>query len=202
MATQEEKSEKAKEDIAAAALGLFSKKGYKGTTLRDISRESGRSMGCIYHHFSGKEDIFSTLITSQEILPGLEKAGLLFFAPDFPENLDEIGAEIRDTIADQKDRILLWYIDALEFGGKYARRVIQAAWPAMDMAIRAAFAKTGTEKLTEGLDPVMAMRVIVSAFMGIFMQQEILGIRFTDDRTDRELIEQASILFLRGLVTD
>ncbi len=199
MSTRSEKSAAAQEEIMTAALGLFAKKGFKGTTIRDVSGASGRSMGCIYHHFSGKEDLFERLIMSQDILPGLEKAGLLFFAPGFPDNLGDIALEVRNTIASQRERIMLWYVDALEFSGRYARKVIQTSWPAMDMALRGAFARVEADTITETLDPVMAMRIIISAFMGIFMQEEILGIHFTDSRDDGELIEQASTLFLHGL---
>lgn len=200
MSKQEEKSRITKEDIADSSLKLFTEKGFKGTTVRDISQKSGRSMGCIYHHFPNKEEIFSYLIMRQEILPGLERAGQLFFAPDFPENLDQIAQEINKTIAEQRELILLWYIDALEFGGKYARRVIQNAWPAINIALKAAFANVDADKITEGLDPVTAMRVIISAFMGIFMQQEILGVQFTEEGDDMKLISEASKLFLHGLV--
>jgi AcrR family transcriptional regulator len=202
MNKQEEKSRVAKEDIADSSLKLFTEKGFKGTTVRDISRRSGRSMGCIYHHFPNKEEIFSYLIMRQEILPGLERAGQLFFATDFPENLDQIAQEINKTIAEQRELILLWYIDALEFGGKYARRVIQNAWPAINIALKAAFANVDAGKIKEGLDPVTAMRMIISAFMGIFMQQEILGVQFTEDGDDMQLISEASKLFLHGLVKD
>ncbi|RJP35165.1 MAG: TetR/AcrR family transcriptional regulator [Actinobacteria bacterium] len=198
---QAEKSIAARDEISSAAMRLFARKGFKGTTIRDISRESGRSMGCIYHHFSGKEEIFATLIMRLEILPGLEKVAFLLFAPGFPENLQDIAFEIAHTIADQKDRVKLWYVDALEFDGKYARQVIQAAWPAMDIAIKAAFANKGLLSVSEGLEPGMAMRIIISSFMGIFMQQEILGVYFTDDNTNNQLIKQASKLFLHGLLT-
>ena len=200
MNKQEEKSRIAKEDIADSSLELFTEKGFKGTTVRDISRMSRRSMGCIYHHFPNKEEIFSYLIMRQEILPGLERAGQLFFAPDFPENLDKIAQEINKTVAEQRELILLWYIDALEFGGKYARRVIQNAWPAINMALKAAFANVDADRIADGIDPVTAMRVIISAFMGIFMQQEILGVRFTEEDDDMRLISEACKLFLHGLV--
>jgi hypothetical protein len=124
----------------------------------------------------------------------------LFFAPDFPENLDQIAQEINRTIAEQRELILLWYIDALEFGGKYARRVIQNAWPAIDIALKAAFANVDEGRITKGLEPVTAMRVIISAFMGIFMQQEILGVQFTEEGDDARLISEACKLFLHGLV--
>ena len=43
--------------ILSATLILFSQKGYFNTSVRDISRESGVSIGSIYHHFKDKEGV-------------------------------------------------------------------------------------------------------------------------------------------------
>ena len=43
--------------ILSATLVLFSQKGYFSTSVRDISRESGVSIGSIYHHFKDKEGV-------------------------------------------------------------------------------------------------------------------------------------------------
>jgi AcrR family transcriptional regulator len=50
-----------KERIARVAVKLFSKKGFKGTTIKDIAREVGITEGAIYRHFTSKEDIIRHL---------------------------------------------------------------------------------------------------------------------------------------------
>jgi len=45
-------------EVLNAAAALFSKKGYEGTSLRDIAADSGMLAGSIYCHFSSKADIF------------------------------------------------------------------------------------------------------------------------------------------------
>lgn len=47
--------------ILSATLSLFSNKGYFNTSIRDIARESGVSIGSIYHHFKDKEGIASAM---------------------------------------------------------------------------------------------------------------------------------------------
>ncbi len=44
--------------VLDAAAALFSKKGYEGTSMRDIATVSGLLAGSIYCHFSSKQDIF------------------------------------------------------------------------------------------------------------------------------------------------
>ncbi len=51
-----------KERIARASLRLFSKKGFKGTTIKDIASEVGITEGAIYRHFRSKEDIIDYLL--------------------------------------------------------------------------------------------------------------------------------------------
>lgn len=46
-----------REAALEAALHLFSTKGYFATSVHDIVREAGVSVGAIYHHFKDKEGI-------------------------------------------------------------------------------------------------------------------------------------------------
>jgi AcrR family transcriptional regulator len=46
-----------RKEIIAAALDLFSRKGYRGTTMPDIAQVAGISTGLIYYIFPSKEDI-------------------------------------------------------------------------------------------------------------------------------------------------
>ncbi|MBN2404981.1 MAG: TetR/AcrR family transcriptional regulator [Coriobacteriia bacterium] len=43
--------------ILDAAMRLFVDKGYHPTTIPDIVKASGTSIGAVYHHFEGKEDL-------------------------------------------------------------------------------------------------------------------------------------------------
>lgn len=51
-----------KERITHTALRLFSLKGFKGTTIKDIAREVGITEGAIYRHFRSKEEIVEYLV--------------------------------------------------------------------------------------------------------------------------------------------
>lgn len=43
--------------ILAAAARVFSEKGYHSSTIADVVRESGLSVGAIYGHFAGKDEL-------------------------------------------------------------------------------------------------------------------------------------------------
>lgn len=50
-----------RQEILEATLRLFSAKGYFGTSMQDIRREAGVSIGTIYHYFKNKEELATAL---------------------------------------------------------------------------------------------------------------------------------------------
>jgi AcrR family transcriptional regulator len=50
------KARRTKERILEAALGLFADEGYEATTMRDVAREAGTSLGLAYRYFASKEE--------------------------------------------------------------------------------------------------------------------------------------------------
>ena len=50
------KALRTRERILEAALRLFADKGYEATTMRDVAREAGTSVGLAYRYFASKEE--------------------------------------------------------------------------------------------------------------------------------------------------
>lgn len=57
MAMRAEATEARRRAILDAAVAAFLDRGYDGTTVEGIRDRSGASIGSIYHHFGGKEEI-------------------------------------------------------------------------------------------------------------------------------------------------
>lgn len=51
-----------REIIMLEALGLFATKGYAAVSMRDIASAVGIRASSIYHHFSGKQELFIALV--------------------------------------------------------------------------------------------------------------------------------------------
>ena len=58
------KGSKTKEKILKTSLKLFSTKGYKATTVRDIAGAMGVKQSALYNHFKNKDEILETLISN------------------------------------------------------------------------------------------------------------------------------------------
>lgn len=58
-------AEKRKSQIVRLATSLFVKKGFKGTTTREIARKAGISEAVIYKYFAKKEDLYKAIIGAE-----------------------------------------------------------------------------------------------------------------------------------------
>ncbi|SDB44885.1 transcriptional regulator, TetR family [Ruminococcaceae bacterium FB2012] len=94
-----------KETILMAALEMFSKYGYDGTNIRDLSASLGLVKSGIYKHFESKEAIWNALLDKM-IVYYAERFGSRENMPPVPDTLDglvEMTMKMADiTIHDEK----------------------------------------------------------------------------------------------------
>ena len=85
------------DEIVAAALEVFSEKGFAAARLDDIAARAGVSKGAIYLYFSTKEDIFQAVI-AQGVAPNLDhvQAAIAANGQSFPDLLRALVAIISD----------------------------------------------------------------------------------------------------------
>lgn len=74
-----------KERILNEALALFSVKGYDGVSMSDIAEIVGIKAASIYKHYSGKTDIFRTIVQR------FEEQTESIFNPELLENTENIN---------------------------------------------------------------------------------------------------------------
>jgi len=58
MNVKAQQSEATRRELLAAARRLFADRGYGGVGTEEIVRAAGVTRGALYHHFSGKQDLF------------------------------------------------------------------------------------------------------------------------------------------------
>ena len=76
-----------KEKILAAALDLFSQKGYEGTNIRELAASLGLVKSGIYKHFESKEEIWNALLDKMIAYYG-ERFGSAEHLPPVPDSLE------------------------------------------------------------------------------------------------------------------
>ncbi len=94
-----------KERILAAALEMFSRNGYAGTNIRELTASLGLAKSAMYRHFASKEEIWNTLLDEMSAYYG-ERFGSpehLPPVPDSAEALVDLTISMADfTIHDEK----------------------------------------------------------------------------------------------------
>ncbi len=80
-----------KERILAAALEMFSQKGYAGTNIRELAGSLGMGKSSMYRHFESKEEIWNTLL-DRMIAYYTARFGSGEHLPPVPDSLDGLVA--------------------------------------------------------------------------------------------------------------
>jgi AcrR family transcriptional regulator len=84
---REREKQQRKNDIVEAAEALFSEKGFKGTTMQEISERVELSKGTIYLYFKSKEELYLSVCVK----------GVAEFGEDLVAAAGEVGG-LEDTI--------------------------------------------------------------------------------------------------------
>jgi len=87
--------------IVRAAIGVFSDRGYHRATIQDVVRASGLSVGAIYTHFNGKDELF-----------------LASCSLSMDRGFDELGARLArgGSTAERLAIAIGFFIDAVDTG--------------------------------------------------------------------------------------
>ncbi len=104
--------EEMKKKILVSAAKNFAKKGYAGTSLKDIALTAKVSKGGLYHHFSNKEDLFFVVCT-ENINTTMKKT------MDFFEKRQNLQMCEEDTLLEDLEE----YYDSVVVGTKDLERL-------------------------------------------------------------------------------
>src|SRR5512141_754038 len=88
--------------IEEAALRVFTRQGFHGTSVREIANEAGVSLGNIYNYYKTKEEIFVSLVTrfdrKMARVMATRLAPLIGSLDD--ESLKKLAAVVREIVHD------------------------------------------------------------------------------------------------------
>lgn len=127
-----------KEVILTVALKLFSERGYDGVGVRDISKEIGIRESALYKHYSGKQDIFDSILKDIErryqeevslFIPAESMAKILSVESDVREELFRISITmfqfyLKTEYVSQLRRMLTMEQYRTSEAGKFFRKLI------------------------------------------------------------------------------
>lgn len=201
--TQGQKSERSRSAILEAALHLFSKQGYRGTSIREIAQEAGLSTGNVYHHFPDKEALFRTLL--DQYWAAIDTPEFPFnralAAGAFPHDLEALARAAEESVRAHRGHVALIYVDVVEFDGTHIRKFYAG------MADRfATFLKTRfpdgslQDQLKPGTDPTMALMLASRIFLYYFAVEILFGVPDQLGKDTPAALKEISGILLHGML--
>ncbi|SRR6266508_427149 len=167
---QEDRTKRSRTQILSAALKLFSRRGYHGTSVRDIAQAARASTGNVYHHFPDKEAIFNALI--EEYLVAISSPEHPFnralIAGVFPDDLEAMARAARASIEEYRDYAVLVYVDVVEFDGAHLNRMYGEMAERFQAFLTQYGSRLRLDRLREGVSPLTAIMVVTRFFIQYF----------------------------------
>jgi AcrR family transcriptional regulator len=193
--------ERNKVQIQRAALQLFTRKGFHGTTVREIAKKAGVSMGNLYTYYDTKEQIFVGLvdklgqkleaIRQKELMPLME-------SPD-PDSLRKLARAIGRIVSENLDYWRLMYIDVVEFRYKHFIHSFREITGGLRTSAGAVIRSSKIE-FPEGVSPSLAYTAIYLHFFTYFLAEELFGAKRHLGMSDEEAVDQLVLLYTGGRV--
>ena len=199
MGEQRQEEPDRRREILEAALRVFSERGFRGATIKEIAREAGiRSSALIYWYFEDKEDLFGEVLASHvPVVRAVTELGpLMEVEPE--EVLTRLG---RAYLAfDEKNtRALRLMIGEAVLRPEVAERFV-AGGPERVLGFLRAY--LGRQVELGRLRP-HDVRSSARAYIGMLIPQVAGKVLFptlqADGLTDEEHLRTSVDIFLRGL---
>lgn len=168
--------------IVAAAVKLFTEKGFHRTTTREIARESGLSNGAVYEYVKSKEDILFLVCQHihREMRAQLEAS--LSPAESGAAQLRQAIRAFYGVIERMQTDILLIYQESKSLPSPFLREVLreeQAITDIFEGLLRAGVAD-GSIAVSEREIPLLAHDIVVMGQMWAFRRWGLRDVPFTD----------------------
>lgn len=201
--TQGEKSERSRGLILEAALQLFSKQGYRGTSIREIAEAAGLSTGNVYHHFPDKETLFRTLL--DQYWEAIDTPEFPFnkalAAGAFPDDLEALAEAARESVTAYRRHVALIYVDVVEFDGTHIRKFYSGMSGRFETFLSRRFPDGQLkEQLAPGLDPTTALMLASRVFLQYFAVEVLFGVPDQLGQETPAALKQISKILRRGFL--
>lgn len=201
--TQEKKSERSQGLILEAALQLFSKQGYRGTSIREIAELAGLSTGNVYHHFPDKESLFRTLL--DQYWAAIDDPDFPFnkalAAGAFPDDLEALAEAARESVHAHRRHVALIYVDVVEFDGTHIRKFYSGMSGRFESFINKRFPDGSLkDRLAPGLDPTTALMLVSRVFLQYSSVEILFGVPEQLGKETPVALKEISAILRHGIL--
>ena len=189
------KGDERREQILATAVELFSQRGFKGTTTKEIARAAGVSEAMVFRHFASKEELYGAILHSKGCRDGIH---------EFPWEANEtLQQALRE-----KDDFAVFYnfaLDALDkhqSDASFMRLLFYSALEEHELAdiffnefVSEVYKFMGSyieRRQADGAMRELNPRVVVRAFLGMLIHHSLNNILWDKKRRLLDVTDEAA----------
>jgi AcrR family transcriptional regulator len=188
----------ARDELLAAALRVFARRGYREAGVDEIAAEAGYSKGALYWHFSGKAELLAALVEERIDAPMRDRVALLASAPPELDMSERATQEFARQLEEDREAMLLereyWSLAIRdpELRARYAERQ-SGRRASLAAAMEARARHLGTPTLTIPAEDVA--RIVMSIIGGLAIDELV-----EPGSVRPELLGEALAVVYAGLV--
>jgi TetR/AcrR family transcriptional regulator len=189
-----------RQQILEVASGLFARKGYQGTTTREIAEQAGVNEALLFRHFPSKENLYWSMIEElcnargkrHRVKKILEQGGT------DQEVFEALAREfVTRTERDRELTRLLWFtaLEHHELSSRFFNTFVAEYYDALAGYIG--------ERIRQGVfrktDPLLAARGFIGMVVYHFLVQELFGGEQYQNFDPHKVAETLSRIWLAGM---
>jgi AcrR family transcriptional regulator len=185
--------------IIEAALSLFSRKGFRGTTTKEIAYAAGCSEATLFKHFATKDALYSAILESKvQIEETLAKARQAAARKDDAGVFRAVGLE--GLIQTERDPSLM---RLLLFSALEGHALAHTFFETQVRSFHEFLGRYIDERIAEGafrpVNPLVAARGFVGMIVHYLLVHEIYGIKRPAGFLPEQVVDTFVTLFCDGI---
>src|SRR5436190_21654228 len=191
-----------RQDILAAAMELFAKNGFRGTTTRDLATHAEVNEAIIFRHFHNKQELYNAILehkAGENRESRFEELERLANEGDDEKYFQFLGRTFLEKHETDMTFMRLLMFSALE-GHELSDMFVAS------MSARNPIANYIQKRIDEGafrpMDAQLAARGLFGMFASYVLWQEIFGLKKTQPHDREEVIRTFVSIFLKGIKKD
>lgn len=192
-----------RQQILCVAMQLFSQRGFRGTTTREIANAAGVSEAIVFRHFATKLELYAAIIDTKscggEVLKPIENIAEFMKAKDDYGVFYNLALGALSHHEEDKDFIRLLMYSALEgseLAEMFFERFITNIYLHLGSYIE--------QRQRDGVFREMNPRIVVRSFVGMMIHHSLNNILWDKNRrlldiSTEEAARQFTEILLRGI---
>jgi len=185
--------------IVEAAVALFSQKGFRGTTTKEIAETAGCSEATIFKHFATKDELYSAILEAKsQIDETLAKAAHAAASKDDIGVFRAVGLESLIRTEQDPSLMRLLLFSALE-GHDLSHLFFESKVRGLHEFLSSYIKDRIADGDFQPVDPLLAARGFVGMIAHYLLIHEIFGVKRQAGLLPEHVVDTFVKLFLQGI---